>query len=409
MKESGVKQAKTLPGYDEALGLVLARVKALGVERVGLREALGRVLREAVTADRDQPPFDRSAMDGFAVVSGEVKAGKVFHVDGGVAAGGARETFEKPVPAGSVRRIATGAPLPAGADAMVPIEQAVVSAEGVSFTVEGVKAWQNIHRRASDVKAGGVTVAAGTRLGARHLGLAATSGCVELSVGVMPRVTLLTTGDEVVEPSTATDKLGPQQIRNSNGPMLSALIGEFGGRLLAHRHLADDLEKTIDAARAALEESDLVITNGGVSVGERDYLPEAWKRLGLDVVLHGVNIQPGKPVFVATDSRGKVVMGLPGNPVSVLCTAHLFVRPVMGVMLGDARKLTWRKARLAEGAKGNARREMFRAGYWLEDGSVRVIPWQGSGDLVHTAEAEVWVRMPMVEGVVEAGSEVRVL
>jgi molybdopterin molybdotransferase len=392
--------AKILPGYDEALATVLGHVNALGEEKVKLGEARGRVLAAEVLADRDQPPFDRSAMDGFAVVSAEVKAGRVFGVDGGVAAGGARETFERAVPAGMVRRIATGAPLPAGTDAMVPIEQAVVSGEGVSFTVESVKAWQNIHRRASDVKAGGVTVPAGTRLSARHIGLAATSGCVELAVGKMPRVTLLTTGDEVVSPETATGNLGPQQIRNSNGPMLSALIGELGGRLLAHRHLPDDLEKTIEAARSALDASDLVITNGGVSVGERDYLPEAWKRLGMQVILHGVNIQPGKPVFVATDGKGKMVMGLPGNPVSVLCTAHLFVRPVIAAMQGGIKGLAWRKAKLAETSKANAKREMFRAGYWLEDGSVRVIPWQGSGDLAHTAQAEVWVRMPMVEGAV---------
>ncbi len=342
-------------------------------------------------------------MDGFAVVASAVKPSVVFAVDGAVPAGGARETFEVAVPAGSVRRIATGAPLPKGCDAMVPIEQAVVSGEGVSFTVEGVKPWQNIHRRASDVKTGGVTVAAGTRLAAQHLGLAATSGCVELSVARVPRVTLLTTGDEVVDPATATEKLGPQQIRNSNGPMLSALIGPMGGRVLAWKHLPDDLEKTIQAAKAALEESDLVITNGGVSVGERDYLPEAWKRLGLEVILHGVNIQPGKPVFIATDGKGKMVMGLPGNPVSVLCTAHLFVRPVIAAMTGDTKKQVWRKVKLAEPTKGNAKREMFRAGYWMEDGTVRVIPWQGSGDLAHTAAAQVWVRMPMVEGLVDEG------
>jgi molybdopterin molybdotransferase len=452
--------ATRLPGYDDALARVLRSVPPLGVERVALSAALGRVLREEVKADRDQPPFDRSAMDGFAVRSGEVTPGASFPVVGSIAAGAGPAGIENVMPASAVMRIATGAPLPRGADAVVPIEQATVSGgscESVTFHVSQVPPWQNVHRRAIDAARGAVVLKAGTRLGPQHIGIAAAVGAVELVVSQRPRITLLTTGDEVRPADTLTDGLEPQQIRNSNGPMLAAFLAALGVPLLHHEHVPDEAERTLCAAREALSHSHLVITNGGVSVGERDYLPWAWRQLGLNVVLQGVAIQPGRPVLACGDGAGegtearryegtkgegaepsdhskreprnsevarnpqsaitnhqstialsKMVLGLPGNPVSVLATAHLFAWPVLRLMLAggdrEAAALPWRMAPLREAVTATSRRQVFRAARCHGDGSVSVIRWHGSGDLMHTAEADAFVRLPLQDEPIAAGT-----
>jgi molybdopterin molybdotransferase len=168
----------------------------------------------------------------------------------------------------------------------------------------------------------------------------------------------------------------------------------------------DDPEMTRAAAREALSHSHLVLTVGGVSVGQRDFLPAAWQALGLTTILHGVNIQPGRPLLAVRDDC-KLVLGLPGNPVSVLCTAHLFTWPVIRAILGQAPpELPWRTLPLAEPVKGSSKREVFRAAKLETDGAVRVITWHGSGDLVHTAEADGFVRLPLSDEPVAAGTRV---
>jgi molybdopterin molybdotransferase len=400
-----------LPTYDEALTRVLPHAPTLGEEIVTLRDALGRVLREDLQADRDQPPFDRSAMDGFALRASDVGAG-AMPVVGSVAAGGAIESFQQPIAPGTARRIATGAPLPVGADAVVPIEQAMVEAPGsagsesVKFIIDKVAPWQNVHRRASDASRGQTVLRLGTPLGPQHIGIAAAIGAASLRVAERPRITLLTTGDEVVTPEVSTNELQPQQIRNSNGPMLAALLATLGVPLLRHEHLPDEPEVTLAAAREALSHSHLVITIGGVSVGQRDFLPPSWKRLGLETLLHGVNIQPGKPVFVARDA-GKLVLGLPGNPVSVLCTAHLFLWPLLrATQAPGSAPLPWVSTPLAGEVKASRKRQVFRAATLNPNGSASVIHWHGSGDLVHTAEADGFVRLPLQDEPIAAGASV---
>lgn len=247
-------------------------------------------------------------------------------------------------------------------------------------------------------------------LGPAHVGIAAAVGCATLNVAGPVRVTILTTGDELRDASVPTDALQPQQVRNSNGPMLAALLQSLLPRSdVTIAHTPDDAEQTLAAAREALSRSHMVVTTGGVSVGERDALPWAWKQLGLETVVAGVAIQPGKPLLAARDDN-KLVLGLPGNPVSVLCTAHLFLWPVVRKMLGNTPEaLPWRDAMLASDVKASSKREVFRAGATQSDGSVRVIPWHGSGDLVHTAGADVWVRLPLQDEPVAAGTIVHTL
>ena len=405
----------TLPRYDDALSRVLLAVPVIGQTLVPLHAARGRVLAQDITADRDQPPFDRSAMDGFAVRSERIGTSTTtFRIDGSVPAGASPVHFTTPVPEGCVRRIATGAPLPVGCDATIPIEVARVSSDGLSvtFNVDRAAPWQNIHRRASDASRGDVVLPRGTVLAPAHLGIAAAVGCAELAVARPVRVTILTTGDELRDASVPTDALEPQQVRNSNSPMLAALLESLlpgAGAVVMIQHTPDDAQQTLAAAREALSRSHLVVTTGGVSVGERDALPWAWKQLGLECVLAGAAIQPGKPVLVMRDDN-KLVLGLPGNPVSVLCTAHLFLWPVVRRMLGVLPEaLPWHDAVLAEDVKASSKREVFRAGATQSDGSVRVIPWHGSGDLVHTAGADVWVRLPLQDEPIIAGTIVRTL
>ncbi len=463
---------RLLPNYDDALARVLSLVPALGAERVALTAALGRVLRQDVRADRDQPPFNRSAVDGFAVRSAEVATA----LGNSTSAGAARRfAVTATIPAGArppasiaaigVVRVATGAAVPTEFDAVIPIEQAKAQktgdGEAVTFLIDRVKPGQNLHRRAVDAGAGAVVLRAGTTLGPQHLGIAATVGAVDLLVSQRPRITVLTTGDEVRPPATPTDELQPQQIRNSNGPMLASFFTALGTPILEHVHVPDDAERTLTAAREALSHSHLVITAGGVSVGERDLLPWAWKRLGLGTVLHGVAIQPGKPVLVCSDAAGeeagdrgqetgdrrqeagdgrqgtgrtghsepeisnpkseipnpkseiapsKLVLGLPGNPVSVLATAHLFAWPVLRLMLAggaqDSSALPWRLVAMKESAQPTSKRQVFRAARLNADGSASLIHWHGSGDLMHTAEADGFVRLPLTDEDVKAGTMV---
>lgn len=411
--------APPLPDYDEALARVLGKVDVLGTEVLPVTAAMGRVLREGITADRDQPPFHRSAMDGFAVRSAEVAPGAVFAVTGSIAAG---EPFAESVDdAGEVPgvvRIATGAAVPPVFDAVIPIEQAEATSDrgggSVRFNIDAVEPGRCIHPRGADARRGDTVLPSGTPLGPHHLGIAAAVGAAEVAVSRRPAVSILSTGDEVQPIARPTDCLAPQQIRNSNAPMLCGLVERWGGELMDLVHVPDEPEVTLAAAREALSKSNLVLTTGGVSVGARDYLPGVWKRLGLRVILHGVNVQPGKPLFVAqaVDEHEKLVVGLPGNPVSVLATAHLFVSAVMRTMNGAAEPgLLWRRVWLAEEARPNPRRESFRPCRFVGETreQVVVIPWQGSGDLMHTAAADGLLRLPIQREPVPAGSPLPML
>jgi molybdopterin molybdotransferase len=418
-----------LPDYDTAYELILSQAVTLDAEQVTLQDAAGRVLRGAVAADRDQPPFDRAVMDGFAVRAAAWSPGKRFKIAGQVPAGAALPACLEVDPQREVVRIATGAALPeAFFDAVVQVELGRVEGDEVVFELDELSAGNNLHRRGADAQAGDILIPEGTRLGPQHLGLAAGVGAVRLSVTRRPRVVVLTCGDEVRPPDTPTDRLEPQHIRDANGPLLASMIAALGGEVVDQQHLPDDFELTRQACEQAAARADLVVTAGGVSVGEHDHLPAAWSALGFATVLHGVTMQPGRPVLVGsrvwgsgsgsnpepqTPDPGPLVLGLPGNPVSVWTTAQLFVAPVLQTMQGDAKggALPWRRVWLAEPAKANPKREAFRAAGFVGETreQVRVLPWQGSGDLAHTAAAEGLVRLPLTAEPVPPGTALSML
>lgn len=407
-----------LPDYDDALNAALDPVEALGVEEVDLASAADRVLAEPIVADRDLPPYDRAMMDGYAVRASEVSSGVTFPVAATIPAGASPDVR---VPPGQCVKIATGAAVPEGLDAVIQHEWSD-RGDPVAFTVASISPSHAIHARGADARQGNVVLEPGTVMRGQHLGIAATVGRERLTVTRRPRVTILTSGDEV---RAVGEPIETHQIRNSNGPMLLDLLQRFGAGAIEHQHLPDEREVTIDAMRAAIGSADLVITVGGVSVGERDYFPAAYDECKVDLRLRGAAIQPGRPIHTGRAPDGTIIAGLPGNPVSVLATAHLFVWPIVRKMTGIIPSLPlvsrgdspwrgegsgvrallpWEDRVLAEPVQPNPKRRAFRPVRVNADGSITVPAWAGSGDLAHTAQTDGLVALPAGEDEVRAGT-----
>ena len=394
----------TLPDYAQALSAALGTVRALHqTERIALSDATGRVLAQPVSADRDLPPFNRSQMDGFAVRAEEIGTRYSFEVVGKIAAG---RPANVSVPIGACVKIATGAPLPDDLDTVIQHEHSDRS-NPVHFTVESVERGHAVHPRGADARAGDVLLTPPMMLEAHHLGIAAAVGCVDPEVYAQPRTAVLSSGDEVRPIASDVQR---HEIRQSNAPMVEAIVKRFGATVVMTEHIADEPDATIEAVGRALESCDLVITIGGISAGERDLFPLAFDHFGVQTALRGAAIQPGRPIYVGSVNGGASVIGLPGNPVSSLVCANLFVRPVIGRMLRLSELNRWRTVTLADSVKPNPKRQAFRPARLCNDGDSVVVPsWAGSGDLVHTAGTHGIVALPVQNEPVEAGARLRFL
>lgn len=393
----------TLPNYPDALSAALTLVpSALEVEIVALDEAADRVLAESIRADRDTPPFDRAMMDGYALRSADLKPGVPMPVVGVIAAGSRPPTS---IPAGACVRIATGAPVPPGLDAVIRQEWSD-RGDPVRFSVGSIEPGHAVHPRGADAKRGDVVVPASTVLRAQHLGIAAAMGTMRLSVRRRPRAAILTSGDEV-RPSHQS--VQDHQIRNSNGPMLSDAARRFGAQVTHVEHVPDEATPTAAALCRAIAQSDLVLTVGGVSVGERDHFPAAYRQADVAMTVNGAAIQPGRPIHVGRAPGGAIVVGLPGNPVSALACAHLFVWPLVRAMLGLDPWLRWEVRTLTHPVKPNPQRQAFRPARLNRDGTITVPAWAGSGDLVHTAATDGLAELPVQSDSVPAGASLRFL
>ncbi len=314
---------------EAALQQILATLPSPQAEPVRLTQAAGRVLAECVHSAIDLPPFDNSAMDGYAVRTADVSSASEtkpvkLQVCGRIAAGG---SFPGTLAAGQCVRLFTGSPLPAGADAVVIQEDthAVAAQPDAVWVCEAVKLWENVRLRGTDVKRESVLVTSGSWLDAGKLSLMAATGVGELRVGQQPRVGLLATGSELCEAGHA---LQPGQIYESNRIALAELTRCAGGVPTVYPLVRDDLDATRHALKRALEECDMVVTSGGVSVGEMDFVKAAWEQLGGSLEFWKVAIRPGKP-FVFGRCQKKYLFGLPGNPVSAFVTFLLLVRPAL--------------------------------------------------------------------------------
>ena len=337
---------------------ILATVCPLASERVGLHAAAGRWLAEAARAGRDVPAFACSAMDGYAVRSGDTLVASRLRVARAIYAG---DDPGDPIASGEAARIFTGAPLPPGADAVVR-EEAAHESDGSVEVRAAATPGENVRQAGEDVVRGGVALERGTRIGARQLALLTSIGLDALEVVRAPRVALLCTGDELVRGRTP----------DSNGAAIQAALRGMGLEVRASA-VGDDLDAITRAIEEGLASCDAVVTTGGVSIGVRDHVPSAVARLGGDIRVHGVPMKPGKPFLFAL-ARGRPLFGLPGSPSACLVAFEVFARPTLLRLAGSARPLR-RAVRLpiAEAVSGRAGRARFLWARIEEDGRVRPI------------------------------------
>ena len=405
-------------GVDEALERVLAAAAELGplpVEEVPLRDAAGRILRETVLASRDMPPFTRSAMDGYALRADDtVGAPVILDVIEEIPAG---KNPARPVGPGQASRIMTGAPLPAGADAVQMVEQTEQLEDDRVRVLRAVPRQEHVRNAGEDLKAGSVLIKSGAAIVPALIGLLASEGRSRVRVSRRARVAIIPTGDELVavdvEPSAG-------QIRESNGHVLEALVADAGGEpelFGTARDQVDDLRYRISQA---LARHDVLLLSGGVSMGDYDLVGGVLKDLGCRPVFDRVAIQPGKPLFFGRWSRptgGEVmVFGLPGNPVSTVVDFIVFARPALRRLSGASSWLDPQlTARLAEPvtrrSQNPPRRAYLPARLSGQDDALMVtlIPSMGSADMVALGRANA---LAIIAGDVErleAGVRVRVL
>jgi len=380
---------KPLKNVDQHLADILSTIEPIAPLDLQLLDAHGCMLAEAVVSEVDLPPFDNSSMDGYAVrVADVAKASEAspakLPVVGDIAAGSQAAYTVQP---GLTVRIMTGAPVPTGADAVVPLEWTDGGLAGVSIT-KAATAGANIRRRGEDVKVGDLVLDVGTRLGPGQLGLLAAVGRDRVKVRPRPRVVILSTGTELVEPGTPTSS---GQIHESNSYILTTAAREAGAIAFRVGIVKDDPRLLLDTIEDQLIRADLVMTSGGVSVGAYDVVKEVLSRLGT-VNFEQIAMQPGKPQgFGTVGPDSTPIITLPGNPVSAFVSFEVFVRPMIRRMLGvETLNRPMVSAKCVGGLKSPAGRRQYARG-WLdvEDGRYVVTPvgGQGShlvGDLAHS-------------------------
>jgi molybdopterin molybdotransferase len=399
-----------LPSYEQAAALVAAyalKIRRLrpAAERVELALAAGRALANPLLADRDQPPFTRSTRDGFACRAAEASGHALLNLVGSTHAGDAPAG---PLPLGAVWEIMTGAPVPEGADAVMMIEHVKNTKGRIRLLPQrSIKAGENIVAQGVQAREGDMLLAAGTAITSAQIALAAACGYANLEVFARPRVAILATGDELV-PVEAEP--APGQIRNSNAPMLAAMVEAAGGKAWVLPAAADTAE-ALDASLAKAAEADLLLISGGVSAGKFDLVEPALARAGAHFHFTGVRIQPGKPlVFGEMQHRSKKnaqaralpFFGLPGNPVSSAVTFLLFATPVLAALAGCVDSAPrFALARLATTADRHGKAGLtrflpafctFGAGGELPEAGF--VPWHGSGDLTALARANCFLMVP---------------
>jgi molybdopterin molybdotransferase len=382
---SAVKNpTRELLSIEEAQELVLAHVEPLPTETVPVEEAVGRVLADPASAAVDLPPFDSSAMDGFALRS--VDTPGTMPVQLRIAAGAPADRSLAP---GEAMGIATGGAVPEGADAVIPLEYVVENDNSIEVN-EAVKAGANIRPTAGDLRQGAVVVEEGVRLGGAQLAALSAAGVADVRVSHKPRAAVLATGSELRRPG---EPLEPGQIYEANGILIEAQLASAGAAVERLSTVADDE----DAHRTALEHglrADVLVTSGGVSVGPHDLVRRIEAELGVEEVFWGVSVKPGKPISFGV-REGGLVFGLPGNPVSVLVGFELFVRPAVLALQGVAQPLPqFERGRLGGELERNPGRDELvrgRLSFDEEGAVVEPLPGRESHMIARAALADALV------------------
>ena len=402
-------QAEQMLLPTEAWRIIAEHIRPLEQQRVALDGSAGCVLAEDLRADSDYPPFDRAMMDGFTVRSADCAAGSVWLVVAGELAAG--DVPSSAIAPGHAVQINTGAAVPAGADAVVMVEQTRMSEDGKRVWIgQPVQPEQNIARQGSDRTAGQVVLQAGRRLGEAQISVAAAIGAGEVPVYRRPRVAVLATGSELV---SVDESVRPGQIRNSNGPCLTALARRIGCDCQDLGIVVDDREQMRRRMVEALA-ADVLCLTGGISMGQYDLVPEVLESLGVEIHLRKIAIKPGKPTLFGSTRDGRYVFGLPGNPVSCFLIFLLFVEPALGRLQGLASDPPRPVLAKLRGRVGRTKdRDSYVPARWQveRDGGITVEPveYHGSADAFGLAQANGLVVRPARAGAAGDGDQVLVI
>ena len=400
----------------KAISLIEQNIVSLGTETVSISDVVGRILAEDIAADMDLPPFDRSQMDGFAVRAADVANAPVeLKLIGESAAG---HGFHTEMHAGETVRIMTGAPVPPGADAVQKVEltgernfdsEAAQETDGAITILEPVAEGRNIVQQGAEVKKGKLIRSKGERMNERMIATLAAFGYDHVSVARRPRVTIFTTGSEVVE---INETPGRDQIRNSNSAMLQALVETVAGQVMLLPTAPDDLDGIKQVIQNAASASDLVVITGGVSVGKYDLTKRAMRELGAEIFFEQVRLKPGKPAVFARLGNA-LLFGLPGNPVSAAVTFYLFVRKALLLMQAASETDLPKATAIADGTfKATPQRDSYIPAkrQYGGDGvlTVTAVKWIGSSDFIGFGKSDALAFVPGGE-VRERGDVVEIL
>ena len=382
--------ADTLTQPDEALRLWLSHLRSVSTEALGLEGTAGRVLAESVHADRDSPPHDVSAMDGYAVRLADLGRERM-PVAGEVMTG------QRPpaIAAGTALRIFTGGCVPSGADAVIRREDVQEQDDSFLLRVDPatISAGQNIRRQGENLRQGDAVVEAGRGIDAAVAGALCAFGVAEPRVHRRVRVGVIVTGNELRE---VNDSVEPWEIRDSNGSALDTLLRPQPWiELVERQHVEDEPGRVTEAVAGLLPQCDCLLLTGGVSMGDHDYVPDAVRAADGKVVFHRIAIRPGKPLLAAVGPHGQAIAGLPGNPVSVLVTARVFAAAALRRLAGFAVAEPPRSVVMLDDESPRPLDLWWYRPVTLQaDGTARSVPCKGSGDVVSAARGDGFVRIP---------------
>jgi molybdopterin molybdotransferase len=375
---------------DELIGQHLS---SLPIESLPLAQCAGAVLRENIYAERDQPPFDRVAMDGIAVDSNSIQHGhRRLRIQATQAAGD--PPLSLAAPTGCIE-VMTGAVIPSGCDSVVPVEQITVdSGEAELSSSVTVEPWQNVHRRGTDTRQGTLLLSAGARLRAPEIAIAASAGMARIRVSSQPMVAVISTGNELIEPG---EPILPHQIRRSNAYAIVAALRRHGFQRVADDHLLDDAAELKRRLKFHLETHDVLVLSGGVSMGKLDFVPKVLDELGVQSVFHKVAQRPGKPMWFGVASSGATVFALPGNPVSTFVCLARYVLPALFAAMGQDPLPPEKMALGGEVANSTSLTFFMPIRVEVDDwGRAWAIPCptNGSGDFTSLAGTDGFVELP---------------
>ncbi|MEN8224191.1 MAG: gephyrin-like molybdotransferase Glp [Bacteroidota bacterium] len=383
---------------DEAYKLVTGAVKRMGTETVDIRESLHRVLAEDIISDVDMPPFNKSAVDGYACKKEDLQSPMVM-----IETIPAGQAPEKTVEKGQCSEIMTGAPVPRGADTVIMVEDTFIDKKGdVVFT--GKPGKTNISYKAEDVTEGDVLIPKGAFIEPQHIAILAATGYAKPKVSVRPRAAIISTGDEIVEPN---EQPGLSKIRNSNAYQLYGQLIKCGAIPDYVGIARDDEQATYDIIHKAINEHEVVILTGGISMGKFDFIPAVFKKLGVEVLFQTLAVQPGKPTLFGK-LGDKRIFGLPGNPVSAFNTFDLLVKPYLCLAMGADNG--WLTVRLPMG-KAYTRKKSKRDSFIpvrIEEGKAYTNEYHGSAHIQSLINADGFIMVPIGTEILKEGELVDV-